>query len=283
LRDDRGRQVKEATPGTPVEVLGLDAAPSAGDQLYQIDSLPRAKELAEEVRQQRRTVALESVQKPRTLEALVLGESQSGIPQLTVIVKADVQGSVEVLKKSLSEFPADKARLTVLHAAIGAVSEADVQLAKASNALIIGFNVVPEERARQMAEQLGVEIRSYRVIYEMLDDLKKALVGLLEPLEREEVRGTVEVRQVFSLSKVGVIAGCLVTDGVVNRNHRIRVVRDGRIIIEGRAIGSLKRFKDDAREVRAGLECGIKIQDFDDLKPADVLQAYEMVEEAQEL
>ncbi len=283
LRDDQGRQVKDAGPGTPVEVSGLDELPVAGDRLYQVSGLSQAKEIAEEVRQRRREEALVATPKARSLEALMLGQAEATVPELNVIVKADVQGSIEVLRKSLGEFPADKARLNILHAAIGAVTEADVHLAKASGAIIIGFHVVAEERARQLADQLGVEIRQYRVIYELLDDLHKALAGLLAPLEREEVRGSAEVRQVFSVSRVGVIAGCYVTDGVINRNHRVRLVRDGRVVVEGRPVSSLKRFKDDAREVRAGLECGIKIQDFDDLKPGDVVQAYEVVEVAQDL
>jgi translation initiation factor IF-2 len=149
--------------------------------------------------------------------------------------------------------------------------------------MVIGFHVVAEERARQLAEQLGVEIRSYRVIYELLEDLRKALQGLLAPVEREEIRATAEIRQVFNVSRVGTIAGCYVTDGVVNRGHRVRLVRDGRVVAEGKPIASLRRFKDDAREVRAGLECGIKIQDYDDVKPGDVIQAYELVEVMQEL
>jgi translation initiation factor IF-2 len=283
LRDDQGRTAKEAGPGTPVEVSGLDKLPSAGDRLYQVESLSEAKEIAEEVAQRRREESLVVAPKGRTLEALMLGQAEAQVPELNVILKADVQGSVEVLKKALGEFPATKARLNILHAGVGAASEADVHLAKASGAIIICFHVVPEERARQLAEQLGVEIRPYRVIYELLDDLHKALAGLLAPLEREEIRGAAEVRQIFNVSRVGVIAGCHVTDGVVNRAHRVRLVRDGRIIAEGKPIASLKRFKDDAREVRAGLECGIKIQDFDDLKPGDVIQAYELVEVMQDL
>lgn len=283
LRDSSGQVVSEVGPGTPVEVSGLDEMPAAGDRLYQVENQSRAKEIAEEVRQQRRVATLETAPKVRTLEAFMAGEAEGEVPELNVIVKADVQGSVEVLRKSLGDFPAEKARLIILHSAVGAVSEADVQLAKASGAIIIGFNVVAEERARQLADQLGVEVRSYRVIYEMLDDLHKALAGLLAPVRHEEVRGTVEVRQVFNVSRVGVIAGCYVTDGVVARSHKLRLIRDGRIVAEGRPIASLKRFKDDAREVRAGLECGIKVQDFDDVKPGDVLQAYEVTEVAQEL
>jgi translation initiation factor IF-2 len=257
--------------------------PAAGDRLYEVDDLSRAKEIGAEVQQRRREEALDAAPKVRTLESLMRGETEAGVPELNVIVKADTQGSVEVLRKSLGELPADKAKLTILHAAVGAVSEADVQLAKASGALIIGFHVVAEDRARQLADQLGVEVRSYRVIYELLDDVRRALAGLLAPMEHEELRATLEVRQVFNVTRVGTIAGCYVTDGLVSRHHHVRLVRDGRVVSEGKAIASLKRFKDDAREVRAGLECGIKIQDYDDIKPGDVIQAYEVVEVAQEL
>lgn len=278
LFDDRGQPLKEAPPGWPVAVVGLDGLPASGDQLYQVDSLAAAKDIAEEVRTQRRAAVMDTQAKPRGLEALMAGGTESEIPELNVIIKADVQGSVEVLKKTLGEFPADKARLRILHAAVGAISEADVNLAKASGAIVLGFTVVAEDRARSLADQLGVEIRLYRVIYEVLDDLHKALSGLLEPTRKEEIRATVEVRQVFNVSKVGTIAGCMVTDGTIHRSHKVRLVRDGRVVVESAGIGSLKRFKDDVREVRAGMECGIKIENYDDVKPGDVIQAYEVIE-----
>ena len=283
LRDDKGKQVKQALPGTPVEVSGLDDMPASGDRLYQVGSPSQAKEIAQEVSQQRRAESLVAAPKPRTLEALVQDTADSEVPLLNVIVKADTQGSVEVLKQSLSEFPANKARLNILHSSVGAVSEADVQLAKASGAIAIGFHVVAEDRARHLADQIGVEIRTYRVIYELLDDLHKALAGLLAPLQHEETRGTVEVRQVFNVSRVGTVAGSYVVDGFINRKHVVRLVRDGRIVAEGKALDSLKRFHDDAREVRAGFECGVKISGFDDVKPGDIIQAYELIEVAQEL
>jgi translation initiation factor IF-2 len=283
LGDDRGRMVREATPGTPVALSGLNELPLAGDKLFQVDSLRQAEEIAEEVRQQRRTESLQSAGKPRTLESLLAGAADGEIPELNVIIKCDVSGSTEVLKKTLGDVPASKARLKILHTAVGAISEADVHLAKASNAMILGFHVVPEDRARQLADQLGVEVRTYRIIYELMDDLTKALQGLLEPIKKEEIRATVEVRQVFNVSKIGTVAGCYVTDGTINRNHRIRLVRDGRVIVESAGLASLKRFKDDAREVRAGLECGVKLENYDDIKPGDVLQALEVVEIAQEL
>ncbi len=283
LRDDRGKRVKEALPGWPVEVIGLDVLPESGDELYQVDDLKRAKEIAGEAREARRARALETLRKPRTLEELLAADDGAQVPELRLIVKADVQGSVDVLKKSLAEFPTEKASLRILHAGVGAISEADVNLARASDALVIGFHIVAEDRARQLAEELGVEIRQYRVIYEILDDMHKALAGLLAPVERVEVRGTAEVQQVFHITRVGTVAGCRVTSGVIGRNHLVRLIRDGRPVLEGRPIDSLKRFKDDAREVRTGFECGIKLAGFDDLKPADVIEAYEIVEVAQEL
>ena len=282
LLDHRGEPTKQAGPGAPVEVVGLDGLPEAGERLYAVAALPEAKRISEETKAQRREASLSEIRKPQTLEEL-LSSGEGEIPELNVIVKADVQGSVDVLRASLGGFPSEKARLRILHAGVGAISEADVELARASRAILIGFHVVADDRARQLADQCGVEIRLYRVIYDVHDDLHKALEGLLEPEHQEEARGRVEVRQVFNVSRVGRIAGCYVTEGVVGRNHRVRLIRDGRVVAEGNAIGSLKRFKDDAREVRAGLECGIKIEAYDDVKPGDVIEAYEIVEVAQTL
>lgn len=283
LSDDQGRRVKEAPPGTPVEVSGLDELPQAGDKLLVVDDLSKAKEIASETRQRLREATLQTVNKPRTLEELLRGTETSEIPSLNIIIKADVQGSVDALKSKLSEFPAGKARLIILHAAVGAVTEADVRLAQASDAIIIGFHVVAEDRARQLAEQVGVEIRVYRIIYEVTQDVHKALEGLLAPMKREEARGVAEVRKVFNVSRIGTVAGCYVSDGVIARAHRVRLVRDGRIVLDAAPLASLKRVKDDVREVKAGLECGIKIQDFDDVKPGDRIEAFEVIEVAQQL
>ncbi len=283
LLDDRGRRVTEAAPATPVEVVGLDALPAAGDKLFVVSTLAEAKEIATEVAQKRREEALFERRKPRTLEDLLRGGEEAELPLLNVILKADVQGSLESLKAEFGKFPAEKARMRMLHAGIGMITEADVALARASEALVIGFNVVAEDRARDEADEAGVQIRTYRVIYEIVDDLHKALRGLLEPERRAEVRGKAEIRQIFNLSKVGVIAGCLVVDGTINRGHRVRVVRDGRIVLENAELASLKRVKDDAREVRSGLECGIKIAGFDDLKPGDVIETFEVIESEQQL
>jgi len=283
LLDDRGKRVKQAVPGTPVQVVGLDELPGAGDSLYQVNDVSQAKEFAGEVRQRRRQEALRVIRKPQSLEELLRGRQEGEVPELNIIVKADGQGSVDALRGKLESFPADKARVNILHAAVGAISEADVALAQASQAVVIGFHVVAEDHARRLADQVGVEIRSYRVIYEVEGDVRKALEGLLPPEEHAEARGKAEVRQVFNISRGGTVAGCLVADGIVARNHRVRLVRDGRIVVEDAAIGSLRRFKDDVREVRAGLECGIKIEAYDDLKPGDVIEAFEKIEVAQRL
>ncbi|MBN2447608.1 MAG: translation initiation factor IF-2 [Phycisphaerae bacterium] len=283
LLDPRGKTLKEAEPGTPVAVVGLDALPNAGDRLYVVSDIARAKNIAGEVARERRQQGLRTSQKAQGLEALLAGAGEAEIPVLNVIVKADVQGSVETLKQQLEEFPRDKAELRILHVAVGAVSEADVALAQASSAIIIGFHVVADDRARQLADEVGVEIRNYRVIYEILSDVHQALEGLLEPMQQEEARGTVEVRQVFHITRMGSIAGCYVTDGLIQRNHKVRLVRDGRVVVEGSNIASLRRFKEDVREVRAGFECGIRIENYDDVKPGDRIEAYEIVEVSRQL
>ncbi len=283
LLDDRGQRVRQATPGTPVEVLGLDTVPDTGDELYQVKSTQEAKRIAEFVREQRRQKQLAATAKPQTLEELLKSSDESEVPELAVIVKADNVGTLEAVTGKLREFPDDKARLRLLHAGVGAVTEADVDLARASRAVIVGFYVTADEGARRRAEEAGVEIRTYRVIYELLEDMHKALEGLLEPEQKVEQRGRAEVRQIFHVSRVGTVAGCLVVDGTIARSHRVRLVRDGRVVLEDAGIASLKRFKDDVREVRAGMECGIKIEGYDDVKPGDVIEAFEYVEVAQKL
>ncbi len=283
LVDDRGKHVNAATPGTPVEVVGLDELPAAGDALFVVKTLDEAKQIAQESRIEARQAALVSRAKPQTLEELLRGTRESEVPELSVIVRADVQGSIDALNAKLKEFPSEKVRLRILHSGVGQVTEADVELARASSAVIIAYWVVPDERARQAAERAGVEIRQYKIIYEVLDDVQRALEGLLEPIESKQARGRVEVREVFNITRVGRIAGCFVVDGIIARSHRVRLLRDGRVIVDDAAIGSLKRFKDDAREVRAGLECGVRIEGFDDVKPGDVLEAFEVVQVAQKL
>jgi translation initiation factor IF-2 len=204
--------------------------------------------------------------------------AESDVKEILIIVKADVQGSVDVLKNEIEKVSTDEVKVRVLHAAIGGITESDVLLADASHAVIVGFSVIPSAKARQVAEAKNVEIRTYQVIYDVTDDVRKAAEGLLEPELRQEVIGHAEVRQVFKLSKIGSIAGCYVTDGVVQRDARIRVTRNDIVIENDRVLEQLKRFKDDQKEVRAGMECGMKIVGYDDIKEGDVLECYKQVE-----
>lgn len=283
LTSDAGARLASAGPSIPVEIAGLDELPGAGDELFQVESLKRAEHIAQEVKHQRRRDSLTKVRKPMTLDEL-FGQHEAGsIPELNIIIKADAQGSVDVLQKALSEFPSDQVRLKVLHAGVGGVAESDVLLAEASGAIVVGFHVVADSHVKRVADEYGVDIRSYRVIYHLLDDIKKALEGLLEPEEKHEKRGVAEVRNIFNISKSGTVAGCYVTEGVISRSHKVRVVRDSVVIREGANIQSIRRFKDDAKEVKSGHECGIKLQGFDDLKPGDILEAYEVVKIARKL
>ena len=283
LIDDRGGRMHSAGPATPVEVGGLDTLPQAGDKLYVVADAATAKEIAGEVAERRRAESLAATRKPATLEDLIRNAGADELPELNAIIKADGQSRIDVLRAELGKLPSTKAKLRILHTGVGAVSEADVELAKASRAVIFGFDVVAEDRAKAEAEASGVELRVYRVIYELIDDMRKALEGLLEPEYKLEIRSKVEVRQVYNITKVGTVAGCNVLDGVIGRNHKVRLVRDGRIVLDNGTLGSLKRFKDDAKEVRAGMDCGIKIENYDDIKPGDIIESYEMTEKPQSL
>jgi translation initiation factor IF-2 len=283
IRDDRAKVLKSAGPSTPVEVTGLSDIPQAGDRFYVVNDLQRAKEIAADEAMRRRETQLVRTAKPTNLETLLAGAEEGRVPTLPVIIRADVQGSVDVLRKTLAEFPTDQVRLDVLHAGVGTVTESDLVLAQASKAIILAFYVVPEPAVQKMADGLGVDIRSYRVIYNVLDDIKKALEGLLTPDEKIESRGRAEVREVFNISKVGKIAGCFIRDGVIQRSNMARVVRDGVVVRDKSAIESLRRFKDDAKEVKNGFECGIRISGFDDLKPGDVIEAFEVIKVARKL
>ncbi len=276
ITDDRGQRVKSAGPATPVQISGLSELPDAGDKFFITDSLKKAQEAAEQRRQREREKELAA---PKvSLDTLFSTMADAEIKELRVVVKADVQGSVEVLRKTIEELKTDEVRTHVLHSAVGGINETDVQLASASRAVIVGFNVIASAKARQTAEQTGVEIRTYQVIYDIVDDVKKALEGLLAPEVRQEILGHAEVRAVFKVTKVGAIAGCYVTDGVVERNALVRVTRGGIVVENDRTLEQLKRFKDDAKEVRAGQECGMKIAAYDDIKEGDVLECYRRVE-----
>jgi translation initiation factor IF-2 len=257
----------------PVVVSGLNDLPSAGDKFFVVDDMERARAIGAERQTLSRHQALagkNQVSLSNLMETIKLGETKT----INLIIKGDVQGSVETLQKTVTDQNTEEVRVRVIHAAVGGINESDVELADASEAVIIGFNVVPDEAARAMAEQRRVEIRLYRVIYEIFDDLKKALSGLLEPEIREKLHGHVEVRQVFKVSRLGNIAGCFVTDGHVQRGSKIRLIRGGVIVTEDLAIETLRRVKEDVREVKAGFECGIKLANYDDIKVGDVFEAY---------
>jgi translation initiation factor IF-2 len=271
----RGEKLKEARPGEPVEILGFDKPPPAGELARVVENERQARHLAnvrgerlrrEQLAQQRPSgVSLE-----RLFEQMQAGE----VRDLNLVVKGDVVGSVEAVVSEVSKIQHPEVRVNVIHQGVGGITEGDVMLASASNALIVGFNVRPNAEARLLAEREGVDIRTYRVIYQLTEEIEQALVGMLAAVRTEEIIGEAEVREIFRASRVGTIAGCMVTSGVVRRNAQVRVVRDGRVIYET-TIDSLKRFQDDAREVAEGFECGIHLANFDDVKVGDVLEAFE--------
>jgi translation initiation factor IF-2 len=282
LKDSQGKSLKTATSSMPVEVTGLSDVPQAGDRFYRLDDINRAKEAAEGKKVLSRQSSL-ARRTQITLDNLFSQIEAGNIKELNIIIRADVQGSVDVLTEYLSELSTDEVRLKILHAAPGGITEGDVVLAEASNAIIIGFNVVADERVARMAEERAVEIRLYNVIYRITEDLEKSMAGLLEPIEEEKSLGRAVIRQLFRISRVGTIAGCYVSDGIVKNNAKVRLIRDNIVIRDDLNIETLRHFKDDVREVRAGQECGIKIAKFDDLKVDDVLDFYETVKIARTL
>ena len=266
----------------PVEITGLSDVPNAGDRFYCLDDINKAKGVAEESQVQLRELSLAERQQV-TLDNLFSQIEAGKTESLNIIIRADVQGSVDVLKKYLSELSTDEIKINILHAAPGGITEGDVVLAEASNAIIIGFNVVSEEHAAKIAEANGVEIRLYNVIYRITEDLQKSMVGLLEPEEVENSLGRAVVRTTFKISRLGTVAGCYVSSGFASKNAKVRLIRDNIVLKDNLSMESLKHFKDDAREVKTGLECGIKIAGFDDLKTDDVLEFYEIVKVARTL
>lgn len=281
--DDRGKRLKKAGPSMPVELWGLNDVATAGDHFYVVSSMQRAKEVAEEVKAKRKVDARAQVNKARSIEDLLLQRTEADIPELNIIVRSDVDGSVDALVASLERFSGEQVKLNILHSGVGAVTDSDVHLANASDAIIVAFRVTATTQTRKLAEQLGVEIRPYKVIYDVTDDIKNAMEGLLAPDEIMEQRATVEVRQVIRMSKVGLVAGSYVRDGTVSVNQVARVVRDGAIVRENCKFASLRRFKDDVKEVRAGMECGIRLEGFDDVKVDDVIETFEVVKVARKL
>ena len=273
MSDDLGQRSQEAGPSTPVEVTGFSDVPDAGDILQVVEDESKARTIAEFRAQESRSRGLAPTQGRMSLDQLFTRIQEGEVKDLPVILKADVQGSVEVLKEALGKASTEKVKVTVLHSGIGAISTNDVLLASASKAVIIGFNVRPERTAVELAEKEEVEIRLHTVIYELIDELRKAMTGLLEPTFREVAAGRAEVRDTFKVPKIGTIAGCHVVEGVIPRTAAIRLVRDNRVIYEGK-IASLRRFKDDASEVRAGFDCGIGLERFQDFKPGDFIEAH---------
>ncbi len=274
MSDENGKKIKKAGPSTPVEITGFTEVPEAGETFYEVKDEKTAKHLMEKRKRQARDKALNATHRV-TLDDLFSQISKGNLKQLNIIVKADVQGSVEAVKQSLEKLSNDEVKVKVIHANVGAVTESDVTLAKVSNAIIIAFNVRPEPIAKDMAEKDGVEIKLYSVIYNAIEDVEAAMKGMLDPVFKETIIGNAEVRQTFKISNVGTIAGCYVTNGKVARNAGVRVLRNNVVIHEGKLI-SLKRMKDDAKEVQAGYECGVQLENFNDLQEGDVIEAFIM-------
>jgi translation initiation factor IF-2 len=275
LYDYRGERIEAASPGEPVEILGLDKPPSAGELGHVVENDRKARELAQrrEERLRRESLARQA-SRGVSLEKLFEQLQAGGVADLNIVLKGDVQGSVEAIVGELQKIDHPEVRVNVIHTGVGGISENDINLAAASNAMVIGFNVRPSTEARALAERQGIEIRQYRVIYELTQQIEQALVGMLSPVETEAVIGEVEVRALFRASRVGTIAGCMVTSGLVRRGSRVRIFRDGARIHET-TVAQLKRFKDDAREVVEGFECGILLEGFNDLREGDIFEVYE--------
>jgi translation initiation factor IF-2 len=270
--DDRGRPTQEAVPSTPVEILGLEGMPDAGDTVLVVADRDKAKGIAQYRKMKERESQLAKSSRV-SLEGLAEQIKQAGVKELPLILKGDVTGSVEVLADSLQKMSTEKVRIKVLHTGVGAITESDILLASASNAIVIGFNVRPERKAADLAEQDGVEIRLHSIIYELQDEIKKAMLGLLEPTIKENYVGRAQVLNIFRIPKVGTIAGCRVVDGSIKRDAEIRLMRDGEQVFKGK-LSSLKRFKDDAREVTNGMECGMGIANFNDIQVGDTVEAF---------
>jgi translation initiation factor IF-2 len=270
--DDRSQQLQDAPPSTPVEILGLEGLPQAGDQFAVVTDRDKARGISDYREQKAREAQLAKSSRV-SLEGLAEQMKTAGVKELNIILKGDVGGSIEVLSDLLAKLSNDKVRLKVLRAGVGAITEGDVLLASASNAIIIGFNVRPERKAQELAEQDKVDIRLHSIIYELQDEIKRAMTGLLEPTIKETYQGRAEVLETFRIPKVGMIAGCRITDGLVKRDSEVRLLRDNIVIFKGK-VASLRRFKDDASEVRNGMECGISIANYGDIKVGDVIEAF---------
>ena len=277
MTDDKGRRVKKAGPSTPVEILGLSEVPSAGDSFYVAENDKQARQVAESIIAKNRVTMIKETPQKVSLDDLFSQIQSGNMKELNIVVKADVQGSVEAVRQSLERLSNEEVRVRIIHGGVGAITESDVMLASASNAIIIGFNVRPEPAAKAFADEEKVDVRLYRVIYNAIEDITAAMKGLLDPVFEEQVLGHAEVRQLFKASGVGTIAGSYVKDGKFVRNCQVRIIRDGIVVYEG-DLESLKRFKDDVKEVAAGYECGLVFKKFNDVKEGDWIEAYTMVE-----
>ena len=278
LLDSNGKAIKIIKPGEPGVVVGLSEVAEAGEKLVKVASDKIAREYAQKRHEYQRQKELSRSTKV-TLDELSQKIAEGEIQDLPVIIKADVQGSLEAIKASLEKLRNDEVKVNVIHAGIGGITESDVSLASASaNSIILGFHIRPTGVVKEKAKTLGVEIKTYNVIYDLLDDVKAALGGIMAPVIREEDLGQAQVREVFVVPKIGAIAGCIVTDGVINRGAKVRVIRDGIIIFEG-SVSSLKRFKDDVREVGKGYECGIGVVNYNDIKVGDYIESFKEIQE----
>ena len=274
--NERNQRLKEAGPSEPVLILGLNGAPAAGDTFHVIDTEQEAREIANKREQLQREQGLRT-QKMLTLDEVGRRLALGDFHELNVIVKGDVDGSVEALSDSLIKLSTDEIQVNIIHKAVGQITEGDVLLAAASNAIIVGFQVRPSMGARKLAEKEQIDIRLYSVIYQAIEELKSAMEGMLSPEIKEEIIATVEVLETFKISKVGTIAGCIVRDGKITRTAKIRVIREGIVIYTG-VLGSLKRFKDDVKEVTKGFECGLNIENYNDIRVGDMIEGYQEVE-----
>ena len=276
MSNETGRRVKTAGPAAPVEITGLNNAPQAGDRLVVFEDEKTARSAGED-RAKRAAVEQRSVTNRVTLDNLFDSLQEGELKEVNVIIKADVQGSVEALAASLQKIEVEGVRVKIIHTAVGAINESDITLAAASNAIVIGFNVRPTPQAKQQAEQEAVDIRLHRIIYNAIDEIETAMKGMLDPEFEEKITGQAIVRETFKVSKVGTIAGGYVTEGFITRNSSIRLIRDSIVIFEGE-LASLKRFKDDVKEVKLGFEFGFMIKDYNEVQMDDVIEAYQMVE-----
>ena len=281
MHDEHGAEVKEAGPARPVSVLGINGAPSAGDKFHVMEDEKEAKSIASKREQLYREQGLRTT-KHITLDEIGRRLAIGNFKELNLIVKGDVDGSIEALSDSLLRLSTEEIQLNIVHKGVGAISEADVNLASASEAIIIGFQVRPSVAARRMAEEEQIDIRLYSVIYKAIDEIKAAMEGMLSPEIEEKIVGTAEIRETFNITKVGTIAGCFVTSGTIFRNSKIRIIRDG-IVVHTGTLGSLKRFKDDVKEVKNNYECGLNVEKYDDIKEGDIIEAFEEIEIARKL